>query len=305
MALVYHVPALLNETLEALQLSPGRRVVDATLGGGGHAIEIARRIAPGGVIIGIDQDAEARAAATERLSVLENVTCEIHAANFAQMDHLGIAPVDGVVMDLGVSSHQLDVAERGFAIRYQGPLDMRMDGNGEGETAAEMLNRLSEREIADILFQYGEESRAKRIAAEIVARRPLVTTEDLVDTVRRTMPMGTRPGQIHPATKTFQAVRIAVNRELEVLEQGLVAAVALLKPGGRLVVISYHSLEDRIVKQAFSYLAGKREGSDFGPTETVEVLGQVVTKKPIVPTEDEVRANPRARSAKLRVWEKY
>ena len=310
---MYHIPVLLLETLEALLLAPGKRVLDATLGGGGHGVEIIKKIHPGGVYIGIDQDADARQVAEERLTqavqecptVTPSVAFEIYGANFAQMGSLGIAPVDAIVMDLGVSSHQLDVAERGFAIRYQGPLDMRMDRESGGETAAEMLNRLTEREIAQILFTYGEESRGRQIAAEIVARRPLATTENLVDAVRGAMPHGTRPGQIHPATKTFQAVRIAVNSELKVLEQGLEAALELLKPGGRLAVMSYHSLEDRIVKQQFAYWSGKREGSDFGPAETVISKGQVVTKKPVVPTEKEVRENPRARSAKLRVWEKF
>jgi 16S rRNA (cytosine1402-N4)-methyltransferase len=302
---MYHIPVLLEEVLEALSLAPGRRVVDATLGGGGHAAAIAGRIAPGGELIGIDQDADARAAAGARLATAPaSVIVRLVAANFAQLHEVvEKASVDGVLMDLGVSSHQLDTAERGFAIRYNGVLDMRMDRT-QNETAAELLNRLPESEIARILFEYGEESRARRVANEIVARRPLVTTEDLVDAVRGAMPIGTRPGQIHPATKTFQAVRIAVNRELEVLETGLAAAVDALAPGGRLVVIAYHSLEDRIVKTRFAEASGKRVESDWTPIQGDPPRVRLVTKKPITPTDAEVRQNPRARSAKLRVIEK-
>ena len=221
---------------------------------------------------------------------------------------LGIAAVDGVLMDLGVSSHQLDTPGRGFSFRGMGPLDMRMNGSGDGETAAELLNRLSEAEIARILFTYGEESRSRRIASEIVRRRqikPLATTEDLADAVRGAMPYRTRPGEIHPATKTFQAVRIAVNRELDVLETALREAAASLEVGGRLVVIAYHSLEDRIVKNVFAELSGKRIGSDMPDPEPVAApILTLVTRKPLVPTDDEVRRNPRSRSAKLRVAEK-
>jgi 16S rRNA (cytosine1402-N4)-methyltransferase len=309
----YHVPVLLAEVLEALNVAPGRRMVDATLGGAGHALQIAQKIAPGGVLIGLDQDADALQAAGQVLkAVPETVTTHLVQTNFAGIQEalqgLRISTVDGVLMDLGVSSYQLDTPGRGFSFRGLGPLDMRMDSGSQGETAADLLNRLPEAEIARILFTYGEESRSRRIASEIVRRRqinPLATTEDLADAVRGAMPYRTRPGEIHPATKTFQAVRIAVNRELEVLETALREAAAVLESGGRLAVISYHSLEDRIVKNIFAELSGKRVGSDLPDPEPVaEPILTLMTKKPLVPTEDEIRRNPRSRSAKLRVAEK-
>jgi 16S rRNA (cytosine1402-N4)-methyltransferase len=311
----YHVPVMLAEVLEALDLAPGRRVVDATLGGGGHAREIALRVVPGGAVIGLDQDPDALAAAEPRLreAAPDTVTVALVRSNFGEFAEAvagaGFPVVDGALFDLGVSSYQLDTAARGFAFRYNGPLDMRMaKGEGGGETAAELLNRLPEAEIARILFEYGEEQRSRRIAAEIVKRRalkPLATTEDLVDAVRGAMPFRTRPGEIHPATRTFQAVRIAVNREMEVLEAGLRQAAGALAPGGRLVVISYHSLEDRIVKNLFAELSGKRVESDLpSPEPPPAPVLKILTKKPLTPTDDEVRVNPRARSAKLRVAER-
>jgi 16S rRNA (cytosine1402-N4)-methyltransferase len=308
----YHTPVMLSEVLDALNLAPGRRVADCTLGGGGHSRAIAERIAPGGFLLGLDQDADALAEAGSALAdAPETVTVRPRRANFAGLkDALaaeGGEPLDGVLFDLGVSSHQLDTAARGFAIRYVGPLDMRMNTDA-GETAAELLNRLPEAEIARILFEYGEEPRSRRIAGEIVRRRatkPLETTEDLVDAIRGAMPLRTRPGEIHPATKTFQAVRIAVNRELEVLETALRDAADALRPGGRIVVLSYHSLEDRIVKNALAELSGKREGSDLpDPTPPPPPILRLVTKKPVAPTDDEIRHNPRARSAKMRVAER-
>ncbi|HVK06120.1 MAG TPA: 16S rRNA (cytosine(1402)-N(4))-methyltransferase RsmH, partial [Armatimonadaceae bacterium] len=286
--------------------------VDATLGGGGHAQVLAAAVAPGGVLVGIDQDPEALEAAGAALAGIPEVTVRLRRANFAQiravLDAEGLSDVDGVLMDLGVSSHQLDTARRGFAFRYSGPLDMRMDPEGATETAAQLLNRLPEAEIARILYEYGEETRSRRIAAEIVARRrvkPLETTEDLVDAIRGAMPFRTRPGEIHPATKTFQALRIAVNRELEVLATALRDAAAALAPGGRLVVISYHSLEDRIVKNTFAELSGKRVESDLpDPTPPPAPILTVITKKPLGPTPDEVRSNPRARSARMRIAER-
>lgn len=303
----WHVPVLLDSVLEHLAPRMGGRYVDGTLGGGGHAAAVAERVGPAGIVLGIDQDPAARARAAERLAPYSE-RMRIAAGNFADIARLvdahGVRPVDGILLDLGVSSHQLDTADRGFAIKHQGPLDMRMDPESEGIDAAELLNTESESEIARILFEYGEESRSRRIAAEIVRARPLRTTEDLVDCVRRTMPFRTRPGQIHPATKVFQAVRIAVNRELDVLRDAIDAAVSVLAPGGRLVVISYHSLEDRIVKESFRRLAGIREGNDLPSVEPDPVpLLSIVTRKPVVPSESEIRCNPRARSAKLRCAE--
>jgi 16S rRNA (cytosine1402-N4)-methyltransferase len=310
--MTYHVPVMLAEVLEALALVPGRRVVDATLGGGGHSLKIAERIAPGGMLIGLDQDPEALAEAGQKLQAVTGTVVRLIHTNFAEMDTAldaeGITSVDAVLFDLGVSSHQLDTPERGFAIRYAGPLDMRMNPESGEETAAELLHRLPEAEIARILFEYGEESRSRKIAAEIVRRRtfkPLTTTEDLVDAVRGAMPFRTRAGEIHPATRVFQAVRIAVNRELDVLEGALRSAARRLATGGRLVVIAYHSLEDRIVKNVLAELAGKRVESDLpAPTPVAAPILTLVTKKPLVPTEEEVRGNPRARSAKMRVAEK-
>jgi 16S rRNA (cytosine1402-N4)-methyltransferase len=309
----YHTPVMLAESLEGLALALGRRVVDATLGGAGHSLAIAKKIAPGGLLIGLDQDPDALTEAGRVFAEQgpPDVDVRLRRSNFAQigeaLDAEGIAAIDGALFDLGVSSHQLDTAERGFAFRYHGPLDMRMNPE-EGESAADLLNRLPEAEIARILFEYGEEARSRRIAAEIVRRRaqqPLRTTEDLVDAIRGAMPFRTRPGEIHPATRTFQAVRIAVNAELDVLATALRAAAERLAPGGRLVVIAYHSLEDRIVKNLFAELSGKRVESDLPlPGPPPEPILSLVTKKPLVATEAEVRENPRARSAKLRVAER-
>jgi len=301
---------MLVEVLESLSLSPGQTIVDGTLGGGGHSRPICDRIAPGGMLIGLDRDQDALDAATLALSdVPETVAVKFVRSNYADiataLNGVGIEAVDGVLLDLGVSSHQLNTPERGFALRYVGPLDMRMDVSS-GQTAADLLNTLPEAEIARILFEYGEEPRARRIAAEIVRRRatrPLITTEDLVDTLRATMPFRTRPGEIHPATKTFQAIRIAVNQELDAIETALRAATNALKPGGRLVVIAYHSLEDRIVKNTMAELSGKRVETDFPSTPLPKIV-EVKTKKPLTPTEEEIRANPRARSAKMRVAER-
>lgn len=308
----YHTPVLREEVLFWLAPQPGKCVLDATLGGGGHARAVAERIAPGGMLIGLDQDAEALEEAGQQLVGLEpGVVLHLVHANFADLGAVlaekGVVAVDGVLLDLGVSSHQLDTPGRGFAFRSQGPLDMRMNSS-VGETAAQLLARLSESEIAQLLFTAGEEPRARRIAREIVQRRvnkPLTTTEDLVDAVRGAMPLRTRPGAIHPATKTFQALRIAVNRELEVLPDALEQAARALAPGGRLVVIAYHSLEDRIVKTTMAALSGKRIETDLpDPEEPPAPLLNILTKKPIVPREDEVRTNPRARSAKLRAAER-
>lgn len=296
---VYHIPVLLPEILEWLAPAPGKLFLDGTAGGGGHSRAFAER---GARVIAVDQDPEALAECERSCAGLP-VT--LWRGNFAELAQATEEPLDAILLDLGVSSHQLDTPERGFAIRYHGPLDMRMDTDSETETAAELLNRLPESEIARIIFEYGEESRSRRIAAEVVKARPLKTTEDLVDCIRRAMPFRTRPGEIHPGTKTFQAIRIAVNEELTVLERALPAAVACLKPGGRLAVISYHSLEDRQVKTAFNRLAGKRENSDLphpGPEPPVEL--EILTKKPIVPGADELRLNPRSRSAKLRIAQK-
>ncbi len=311
MVSTFHTPVMLGEVVDWLAPRPGGRVVDGTLGGGGHARAIAERLAPGGALVGLDQDPDALEQAGRALTDLPGgVSVRLVRANFADLravlDEEGIPAVDGVLLDLGVSSYQLDTPQRGFAFRYNGPLDMRMDP-GSAETAADLLGRLSEGQIARLLFDYGEEPRARRIAAEIVRRRadrPLATTEDLVDAVRGAMPFRTRPGEIHPATRTFQALRIAVNRELEVLSAALRQAAQALAPGGRLVVIAYHSLEDRIVKTTMAELAGKRVETDLPQAAPPAPILNVLTKKPRTASPDEVRANPRARSAKLRAAER-
>jgi 16S rRNA (cytosine1402-N4)-methyltransferase len=288
-----HVSVLLDEVVEALRPRPavGFRALDATVGAGGHSAALLERSAPDGYLVGLDADPGALRLATDRLAPYMG-RFELHQRNFAELGQLGLEPVDAVVMDLGLSSMQLDTSERGFSFQGHEPLDMRFDPSGTGETAAELLNQASEAELERILRDFGEEPRARRVARAIGARRarqPLVTTDDLVAAVISAL--GPARGRTHPATRTFQAVRIAVNAELEALEAGLAAAVDVLKPGGRIAVISFHSLEDRIVKWRF------RAWADEGRLT-------ILTKKPRVPDDDEQRRNPRARSAKLRVAER-
>lgn len=285
-----HTPVLLSETLRWLDPGPGGVYVDATVGSGGHAEAILERIGPSGLLIGLDRDPEAIAFAQDRLARFGEAV-RLVRANFATLratlQGLGVARVDGVLMDLGVSSLQLARPERGFSFSLTGPLDMRMDP-AIPTTAADLVNRLPEHALAEILARYGEEPFARRIAREIVRSRPLRTTEELREAVARAVPRRAWPRRIDVATRTFQALRIAVNQELEALEQALPQAVDVLVPGGRLVVIAFHSLEDRIVKQFLRR------------TERVRIL----TPKPVRPSPEEVRQNPRARSARLRAAEK-
>jgi 16S rRNA (cytosine1402-N4)-methyltransferase len=285
-----HTPVLLGEVLEWLQPRPGGVHVDATVGLGGHAAAITERIGPEGQLIGIDRDPEAVALASRRLAGFGDRVRIAHA-NFdrlaAVLDALGIGQVDGVLFDLGVSSLQLDTPSRGFSFRDAGPLDMRMDP-GEARTAADLVNRLPQHDLADILHRYGEERFARRVAREIVRRRPLRTTEELRDAVRAAVPRRTWPRNVDVATRTFQALRIAVNRELESLERVIPQTVGRLQPGGRIVVIAFHSLEDRIVKRALA--ADQRL--------------HVLTRKPVRPGPQEVARNPRSRSARLRAAER-
>ncbi|MDR7445351.1 MAG: 16S rRNA (cytosine(1402)-N(4))-methyltransferase RsmH [Armatimonadota bacterium] len=285
-----HVPVLLQEVLTWLDPRPGGLYVDATVGTGGHAEAILERILPGGRLVGLDLDPEALAVARRRLERFGDAV-QLVQANFADLQHvlrtLGIARVQGVLMDLGVSGLQLATPHRGFSFRLAGPLDMRMDP-ASPVTAADLVNRLSEKELADLLRRYGEEPFAARIAREIVRRRPLSTTQELREAVLRAVPRRAWPRRVDVATRTFQALRIAVNRELEALEQALPQAVEVLGLGGRLVVISFHSLEDRIVKHALRSAKPLR----------------VLTPKPIRPSPEEVRANPHARSARLRAAER-
>lgn len=302
---------MLAEVLHYLSPHPGATVVDCTLGGAGHAVEIASAIAPGGLLVGIDQDDAALTAAADVLRLGQQTT--LLKGNFGELDRLlagaNIPYADGFLFDLGVSSPQLDFAERGFSYKADALLDMRMDPAAGGMTAADVVNTYDEADLARVIRDYGEDRWASRIAAFIVAaraRHPVTTTTELVDIVKAAIPAAARKGGPHPARRTFQALRIEVNHELEVLERALDAAVRWLAPGGRIVVISYHSLEDRVVKQAFARLS---QTCTCPPELPVCVCGakpvvRVLTRRAIVPTEEEVDRNPRSRSAKLRAAEK-
>jgi 16S rRNA (cytosine1402-N4)-methyltransferase len=288
-----HRSVLLEAVLDALQPRPGIgfRALDCTVGAGGHSFSLLEHSSPDGYLVGLDADPGAIELAEARLSLFKG-RFELLNRNFSDLDHLDLEPFDAVLMDLGLSSMQLDSSGRGFSLRADEPLDMRFDPSADRETAADLLNTLSAAELERVLRAYGEEPRARRVARSIEYRRsqqPYRTTGDLVAAV--VAALGPARGRIHPATKTFQALRIAVNDELGALETGLDAAVRLLKPGGRLAIMSFHSLEDRIVKWRFR--ARAEEG----------VL-RVVTRKPLTPAEEEVKTNPRARSAKLRVAER-
>lgn len=309
---VEHVPVLLDAVLAHLLpggMNPGAWFVDGTTGAGGHAAALLEA-APEVRLLAMDQDADALALARVRLLPFERRVLFVQA-NFEEMAsvaaHYQIPAVQGVLLDLGVSSMQLDRAERGFSFMRDGPLDMRMNGQG-GETAAELIRTLDERELADVIFRYGEESASRRIARAIKAAlaegQALENTQALADVVAKAS--GGRTSRLHPATKTFQALRMAVNRELDVLENALPDALQLLAPGGRLAVISFHSLEDRMVKQFMNLHEGKMVSLPAGGARWSGALprGRRVTKKPVVAEEAEVQANPRARSAKLRVLER-
>jgi len=294
--------------MEHLKPIPGCIYVDGTMGGGGHSEEILKRIYPTGRLIGIDRDPAAYKAASERLKAWSESFTPVHG-NFADIKNilatLNISAVDGVLLDLGVSSHQLDSPERGFSYHEDVRLDMRMDTTQE-ISAYELVNQSSEEELARIIWDYGEERWAKRIAAFIVKHRPLETTGQLVEVIKKAIPAAARREGPHPARRTFQALRIAVNQELSLLEQALRDAVEVLKPGGRLCVITFHSLEDRIVKQTFRSL---KDPCICPPEAPVCTCGKtpvvdIITRKPIVPKEEELKDNARARSAKLRVCEK-
>src|SRR5262249_7437081 len=288
MAEAHHIPVLPAEVLDYLAPQAGQTMVDTTVGAGGHSRLVAERLASAGRLIGLDQDAAMLALARERL---KSCTVTLMRANFDQLrevlDELAVAAVDGVLADLGICSDQIDAPERGFSFQEAGPLDMRLDAT-QGETAGDLLRRLSERDLADLFWRYGEERFSRRIARKIVQTRkraPLETTEQLANLVRRCVPRpkGRRPG-VDPATRVFQALRIAVNDELGALGRLLALLPDCVKPGGRAVLISFHSLEDRLVKQAFR----------------VRENWEVLTPKPIQAGEEELRNNPRARSAKLR-----
>jgi 16S rRNA (cytosine1402-N4)-methyltransferase len=283
-----HVPVLLTETMELLAVRPGGGLwVDGTVGLGGHAETILAASAPDGRLLGLDRDGETLARAGARLAAFGD-RARLEQADYREIpERLGGEEAVGILLDLGISSAQLDDPQRGFSFQAEGPLDMRMD-RSRGETAADLVNRARERDLADLLYAYGEEPASRRIARAIVAareRRPIATTTELADVVRQAAPRRRRPG-LHPATRTFQALRIRVNRELDGLGEALERAARCLRPGGRMAVIAFHSLEDRAAKQAFRSLAGR----GF----------RLLTRKPVRPGEAEVLGNPRARSARLR-----
>lgn len=305
-----HKSVLLNETIDGLNIKPDGIYVDGTLGGGGHAYEMCRRLGEKGSIVGIDQDAAAIEAASARLKDFgEKVT--IVRSNYCDMKsklhELGIDKVDGIVLDLGVSSYQLDTAERGFSYREDAPLDMRMDTR-QKMTARDIVNDYTEADLYRVIRDYGEDKFAKNIAKHIVQARavkPVETTAELSEIIRASIPMKFQKKSGHPAKRTFQAIRIELNRELDVLRDSLDDMIDLLNPGGRLCIITFHSLEDRIVKSAFR----KNENPCTCPPDFPVCVcgkkskGSIITKKPILPSEEELEYNSRSKSAKLRIFE--
>jgi 16S rRNA (cytosine1402-N4)-methyltransferase len=306
-----HATVLLVETVEMIRPGSGTLFVDATLGLGGHT-ELLLENNPDARVIGIDHDRSALDMARERLGGLAARVDFAHG-NFSELnailDQRGIAMVDGIIADLGVSSMQVDSEERGFSFRFDAPLDMRMDPDSGNETAADLLDRLTEEEIANIIYTLGEERASRKIARRIVGARragnPIRTTFELKKLIESCV-WTSKKAHIHPATRTFQALRIAVNSELDVLEEMLGSAAARLAPGARVAVISFHSLEDRIVKRAFLKMSGKCECPPRLPRCIcgAKKIGNIITRKPITPSEEETNNNPRARSAKLRVFER-
>ncbi len=306
-----HRSVLLDECIEGLNIRTDGIYVDGTAGGAGHSSVIASRLGEGGRLIALDQDETAVAVATERLSVFGDRATVVRS-NFCELasvcESLGIEAIDGLLLDLGVSSYQLDTAERGFSYQADAPLDMRMDVRNP-LTAKRIVNEYSEEDIRRILFEYGEERFSSRIASNIVRereKREIETTGELVEIIKKSIPSAQRDGGHHPAKRSFQALRIEVNAELDVIAPAIRSAVRLLRPGGRVAIITFHSLEDRIVKQTFASLA---EGCTCPKSFPVCVCGnkpqvKVLTRKPILPSDEELEVNPRSRSAKLRVAEK-
>jgi len=305
-----HVTVLLNEAVDILDIKPEGIYVDGTLGGAGHSLEIVKKLTSGKLIC-FDQDINAISAAKEKLKDFMDKTILVHS-NFEnlreELNKLGIESIDGFLVDLGVSSHQLDVPERGFSYMQDAPLDMRMDNNAE-LSAYDVVNTYSEAELKRVIKDYGEENWSARIAKLIVERRatmPIRTTFELVDAIKAAIPKKMRDENQHPAKRTFQAIRIEVNRELDVIEKTLLAAVDMMNKGGVLAVITFHSLEDRIVKNVFK----KLQYSCTCPPEfpvcicNSKQVVEIITRKPILPSENEVEMNPRSRSAKLRAARK-
>ena len=305
-----HKSVLLNETVDSLNIKADGIYVDGTLGGGGHAYEVCRRLEKNGRLIGIDQDADAISAATKRLETFSDQVTIVRS-NYENMvtvlKELGIDQVDGIYLDLGVSSYQLDTAERGFTYREDAPLDMRMDQRNT-QTAADIVNGYTEFELYRIIRDYGEDKFAKNIAKHIVRAReaaPVTTTGELIEIIKAAIPAKIRAVGGHPAKKTFQAIRIELNKELEVLTNSIDGMIDLLKPGGRLSIITFHSLEDRIVKTSFR----NHENPCICPPDFPICVcgkkskGHVVTRKPVIPTEEEIEGNKRSKSSKLRTFE--
>lgn len=305
----HHISVLLNECIDNLNIRPDGIYVDGTMGGGGHSLEIAKRLTTGRLIC-IDQDPNAHEAARKRLAEYKDRITFVrdNFGNIADiLDSLGIEKIDGMLLDIGVSSHQLDEAERGFSYQQDAPLDMRMNPD-RPFSAYDVVNGYDEDELDRVIFTYGEERWARRIAQFIVKERenkPIETTGELVDIIKKAVPKGARKDGPHPAKRTFQAIRIEVNGELEVLQRAIDDVAARLAVGGRLCIITFHSLEDRIVKEAFR----KQENPCICPPQFPvcvcgkKPLGRVITRKPILPSKEELEENPRSRSAKLRVLE--
>ncbi len=308
-----HISVLLNETIEGLNVKPDGIYVDGTLGGAGHAYYVCEKLGPEGRFIGIDQDEDAIKAASERLKVFEDKTnITIVKSNYVNMmqvlDELGIDKVDGILLDIGVSSYQIDTVERGFTYKEDAPLDMRMDRTSSF-SAETVVNEYSENELYRIIRDYGEDNFAKNIAKHIVMKRqekPIETTGELIEIIKAAIPAKVRAKGGHPAKKTFQAIRIEVNKELEVLEKSIDDMIDRLNDGGRLAIITFHSLEDRIVKNKFK----NNENPCICPSNfPVCVCGNVpkgkqTTRKPIIPSDSEIAENKRAKSSKLRVFER-
>ncbi len=305
----HHISVLLRECIDGLHIRPDGIYVDGTMGGGGHSLEIAKRLTTGR-LIAIDQDLHAHEAAKKRLAPYLDKVTFVHD-NFGNIAHildtLHISSIDGMLMDIGVSSHQLDEAERGFSYQHDAPLDMRMDAT-KPFSAYDVVNTYNEEDLNRIIFTYGEERWAKRIAQFIVAERkenPIKTTGELVEIIKKAVPKGARKDGPHPAKRTFQAIRIEVNGELDVLQKAIDDVAVRLKKGGRLCIITFHSLEDRIVKEAFR----KQENPCVCPPQFPvcvcgkKPMGKVITRKPILPSAEELQVNHRSRSAKLRILE--
>lgn len=306
-----HKSVLLEETVDSLAIKPDGIYVDGTLGGGGHAFMVCRRLGDKGRLIGIDQDADAIRAATERLAEFQEKVTVVrnNYENIAEvLSELGVDKVDGIYLDLGVSSYQLDTVERGFTYREDAPLDMRMDQRNS-QTAADIVNTYSESDLYRIIRDYGEDRFAKNIAKHIVrvrAEKPFETTGELIEVIKAAIPAKIRATGGHPAKRTFQALRIELNHELDVLNRSIDTMIELLNPGGRLSIITFHSLEDRIVKTRFR---SNENPCICPPGFPVCMCGKkskgiVITRKPIVPTEEEIEENKRAKSSKLRVFER-